>query len=62
VLGDGLASTVATVPHNRVRIRVAVGDSSPVKLEEVRGEGVVAGALPRPWAVARGALRLRRDT
>jgi hypothetical protein len=43
VLGDGLASAVATVPHNRVRIRVAVGDSSPVKLEEVRGEGGCGG-------------------
>jgi hypothetical protein len=43
VLGDGLASAVTTVPHNRVRIRVAMGDSSPVKLEEVRGEGGCGG-------------------
>jgi hypothetical protein len=68
VSGGGLALVVAVTTHNRVRVRILVGDLSPMGLEEVGEEvcGPDDGAAGRrlshePWAGAE-AIRPQRNT
>jgi hypothetical protein len=62
VTGGGLAWAVAAVPYNRVRVRVSMGNPSPVRLEEVgvgrlaRQRGLTA---PPALAAARDPLVCR---
>jgi hypothetical protein len=48
---DRLASVVAAMPHNGVKVKVLMGDSPPPRLEEVGGAASGAGGaveLQRP--------------